>query len=594
MSSTGKVVVRDRAGQTLPIETPLFSSAELKSLTSHLARALGCTLDARHPSAHGVLDGELEVQLAIPPLVQQGPVIALSRRQERWTSLTFIRDEGALEPRMAMVLERAAAVCTSMIVLGARRRDRRRVLGALADARSADRRIAVLGPVTAPPEEIEARELLILGAGASLDILPELGVDCILAEDPSPETWAALLTGPVPFLATLAAPDLESGLERLVGVLSLARPGLARSGADALLTAAIDLAVELVAQGDRAVISALSELERTPEGLLPSRLVQLRTDGGGIDLALRGSKLERRLEKAVAFEAPQAPSLAAPPPAAETPAPRKAALRSGSSVFGRGGLSASGDDLELPSGGVPVGRLTREQLAELTPDQLVSQSFIVDVSDVSPRQAVRLLDQRDTPPRGVPPARDTTARSIGELRDAVGRSSTEVAATEGDDPADSTLDLIARKNGRSEPSASRHTRPKETPLSIPPAETPIAVAALLPSDDPDLPSYTTGDGDWTQTAAREEMLAPAENGGAPLDHRSGSMTAAGLLAQHEDDGPDALILSDAFEDELSMEGTIPKRPSRLDAVPTGPVPVASSASASSGPPAGSVRRRFRS
>lgn len=620
VAPSGKIVARDSARRPRAIHAPPLSPSDAHALARALARALGVALTNEHPSAHGSLDASLEVSIAIAPIVRGGPAIAFSRRAEKWTTLAELRDDGTLEPRVALVLERASAIASSVLVVGRKRRDRQRVLGAIASARSVDRRLAALGAGLVPDAEITAHDLIVL-APSALDSLPDLAFDALLVEDPTPAQWSALLTGGVPFLASSPALDLEGAIERLVGAVAHARPGIARAGADALIASAIDLVVELGDNHDRTVIVSLSELERTPEGLAPNRLAHLRPEGG-VDLAIRGSKLERRFEH-------RGHETSLP-----GTRPRPSNLRSGSALLGRGGISVIGsnDDSEGRPASGPVGRLTREQLMELTPEQLVSQSFIVDVSELTPQQgAVRLVDDRR------PSTREKPGNGKVEERPPPARSSTDLdrhvpgVAGLAEDLSDSTVDLedISRTDGPSTSGAisaaieklgqarSRLETQRREEISqripraprIPAAVTPIAPLPIpLPDGtvDDDLPLFRSGDGDRTLNAERSEMLAsagPPSGNGLPamngdLVYRAGSMTlSGGLLAidEIEHSAGETLVPPDIDDSALEPDATLPKHDEvdQNDGI-TGANAIADAARASAAPPSGgSTRRKLR-
>lgn len=600
VAPSGRIVVRDTARRLrASVQAPAMKAAEIASLARALARALGQPLTQEHPNARGALTAAFEVSIAAAPLIQKGFTISFTRRAQRWSSISDLRDDGTLEARIALVLERAAAIASSIVVVGRRPNERRRVLGALAAARAGDKRLAVAGACSVPEQDAASRDLIVLSKTASLDACDALGVDAVVVEDPTPAQWSQLLTGSTPFLACTPGLDLEGTIERLAGALSFARPGLSRGGSDALLAAAIDLVVEVGESGDHAVIASLAELERTPEGLAPHRVAQLKSDGG-VELAIRGSKLERRFEHRGGDR----------PDASPIPKARSASLRAASAVLGRGGISVIGGEPEneAPAAG-PVGRLTREQLAELTPDQLVSQSFIVDVRDVAPVRGVRLVDESG--PISVPPPanpskppqeRDTTSRAA--LRELLGRNGTELADpaehSGGVEGADLTIDLddsskvpavsaAIERLARARKSFERDFKP-----SIPPANTPIAP---LPVIEDELPLFKSGDIDRTLNAGQNEML-PAAAGNNTLglneiSFRSGSMTAAGLLAEDgelEPAGPDAILIADEADSTFDPEGTMPKSPAQDPSEEAGGVlPEAARASFSPG----SARRKLR-
>lgn len=392
IDARGKVVVRGERGATHALEPDAMTRAEVRTLARHLSTWVGQRLTPSSPVVRGVLDAEIEVELVGPPLVD-GPVIVFSRRRRNFATLDDIRRGGVIEPQMVLILERALSLRSSVIAIGPRRSPRRRMVSAMTSAVAPGRRLALLGNDILPESDIASRDVLMLSSAESIALLSELGVDYVVADDPSPEVWAALFLSGVPFLGGVGAVELEVALERLIGLLISARPGLGRAGAEALIAASIDLVVELAPAGERDRVVALSEIERAGELLVPQRVTFLGADGG-VQLAIHGSKLERRFDR---LERPERaePRGSLRPSSAIAPAPRGSVgpgSRVASAILGRGGIApVSADfDIDLSAVGGPQGRLSREQLAELTPEQLVSQSFLVDVGEMA--SDVRLRD----------------------------------------------------------------------------------------------------------------------------------------------------------------------------------------------------------
>ncbi len=353
----GRVEARGQGGTIFAVEPRLLGRAAVVRLAGELARRIGAR--SRQGTLHGSLSGWM-VSIAYGPDVDPAPALCFTRQAPETVDFSQLVSEGTLDPRVSIVLERASVAGVSLAVVGPRRSARARIAGALLRAAAPGRRVGTLGASTDPA---------IIGMGSSR-AASDLGVDLLMAREPSPAAWADVMISGVPFVAELTAPDVEAALERLLAYLMLGRADVGRGAAALLVAAGVDLFVEVGLIAGRDVAISVAEVDPSGEGLALRRIATRQPDGNTL-LALSGSRVERRIER-LSFQ----PRISAPP---STP-PHSAASRA--AISGRGGLGrAVSGEFEVPERRA-VGRLSSEQLSELTPDQLVSQSFLVDVGDV--------------------------------------------------------------------------------------------------------------------------------------------------------------------------------------------------------------------
>lgn len=357
IGAQGRVEARGQGGTIFAVEPRLLGRAAVVRLAGELAKRIGAR--SRQGTLHGSLPGWM-VSIAYGPDVDPAPALCLTRQAPDTVDFSQLAAEGTLDPRVSIVLERASVAGVSLAVVGPRRAARGRIAGALLRAASPGRRVGALG-VSADPS--------IIGMGSSR-AASDLGVDLLMAREPSPAGWADVMIAGVPFVAELTAPDVEAALERLLAYLMLGRSDVGRAAAALLVAAGVDLFVEVGLIAGRDVAISVSEVDPSGDGLALRRIATRQPDGSTL-LALSGSRVERRIER-LSFQ----PRISAPP---STP-PHSAVSRA--AISGRGGLGrAVSGEFEVPDRRA-VGRLSSEQLSELTPDQLVSQSFLVDVGDV--------------------------------------------------------------------------------------------------------------------------------------------------------------------------------------------------------------------
>lgn len=373
ITASGLVMASRASGtQTAP---PRLSRAEHRSLVGALIEAMRVPFDAEHPEASGRLDG-LRVHLLRAPLVEPGPVVRIEKQADLAPSLEELAGREVLTPPMAELLRRGL-LRSSILIVGARGTGKSALLGSLA-REVADRHRLLLSGVDPARFEAEVADRWFWAKDASLlELAPKLGAALVFAEEPSAKTWLELLAGARPFVATLEAPDMTSALQRLVLRLVMERPAFSSEAAEALLESGLGLLVEL---GQRAgelspQVLAFGEPRRT-QARLSVRVLARRKPEGGEELALEGSRLVERVGSfGGRVSAPPAPSFV--PDETHPERPEHLAMLS---LGGLGVVEPAFAVENIPGPDAPVGRVGARELSMLRPEQLVSQSFLVDVS----------------------------------------------------------------------------------------------------------------------------------------------------------------------------------------------------------------------
>jgi hypothetical protein len=273
------------------------------------------------------------------------------------TSLEDLRSKGELSVDVFQSLKTSCAEGSSILVVSPSFRVRSAMLVSLALQWSARRVVSFAAPFSPG-----------LGVDGSIELSHQLGVEgalamgaeLILAEDPTPELWKDLLTGSVPFLATLNAPEPSVGLRRLSSFV----PGN-REQAVALVASAVHLIVAGPrARGDVSYRTSLP-------GFRSKRLraLSLIDDESTFAPGHSEEEGERRVR------GNRTPTLAT-----------RSGLQSGA------GLASAPD---LPDGA----------MGDIRAEHLVSTSFVAKLKDLvpTPRSAAASTARPETQP-GVPPA----------------------------------------------------------------------------------------------------------------------------------------------------------------------------------------------
>lgn len=354
---------------------PRFTPAERRALLRAVLQALRAPFDSEHPEASGLL-GDHRVRVLGPPLIAGGPMLRLERRPGLVPECGTLVSAGLATQPMIELLTRGLGR-GSILIVGAAGTGKSQLLGALAREAAASRRLLLFG--VAPerfPAPLAAR-LCFAAEDAPLSLAPRAGAELVLAEEPSALGWLELLTGARPFVATLEAPDLTSALVRLAARLALERPGLGAEAAEALIESGLSVVAEL---GQRVgelqpQLLVLAEPRRA-QGRLSVRVLGRRRPEGGEELALEGSRYSERIGSfGGRVSAPPAPAFVPDETQPERPE-HLAMLSAGGLGVVEPGFAVEG----APPAGAPVGRVGARELSQLRPEQLVSQSFLVDVS----------------------------------------------------------------------------------------------------------------------------------------------------------------------------------------------------------------------
>lgn len=368
------VVMSSRASGT-QVVPPRLSRTEHRALVGGLIEAMRVPFGVEHPEAAAWLDG-FRIRLLQAPLVERGPVVRIERPAALAPSLEELAGREVLTEPMAELLQRGL-LRSSILIVGARGTGKSALLGSLA-REAADRHRLLLSGVDTSLFEPELAERLFWAKDASLlELGPKLGADLVFAEEPSARAWLELLAGARPFVATLEAPDMTSALQRLVSRLVVERPAFSSDAAEALLESSLGLLVEL---GQRAgelspQVLAFGEPRRM-QARLSVRVLARRKPEGGEELALEGSRLVERIGSfGGRVSAPPAPSFV--PDETHPERPEHLAMLS---LGGLGVVEPAFAVENVPGPDAPVGRVGARELSMLRPEQLVSQSFLVDVS----------------------------------------------------------------------------------------------------------------------------------------------------------------------------------------------------------------------
>lgn len=304
-----------------------LNEARLRSMADRLLRAMGPRSRAGTGEVQVGRIGDLEVTIIGPPRGARCPIVRVARTHAGARTLDAVAGDGAAIER----LRDAPRARASVLFTGPHGAPRLDLVVAMLGEWSAYGRVLVLDTDDGPLATSGAADLVLdpdVGSGAILAI----AADVVVAFDPTPATWVDLLGSGRPVVASIEAPDAETGLMRVMARVLAGRAELSRPAAEALVESAFAVVAELGADPGAPSVRRVGRA------------------------AHRGDHL--------AFETGSRRPAMAAPVTTDLPSPARDVLS-----------SASTPDLPVPA------KIDDDVLLDLLPEDLVSKSFVHELDD---------------------------------------------------------------------------------------------------------------------------------------------------------------------------------------------------------------------
>jgi pilus assembly protein CpaF len=287
----GRVWV-ERRGRVEPAEAVFASEDELRHAIERILAPLGRRVDEASPLADARLADGSRVNVVIPPLALDGPVLTIRRFRRRGFGLDDLVAAGTLPAELAGALARGVRGRLNVLVSGGTGSGKTTTLGALAAEIDVGERVvtiedaAELKPRRPHVVRLEARPPNVEGRGEitirrlvrnALRMRPDR---IVVGEVRGPEALDMLLamsSGHDGSLSTVHAGSPEEALRRLETLALMADVDLPHAAVRELAAGAIDLVVhqERRRDGSRA-ITVVSEVVRVAGGAATRELYGLR------------------------------------------------------------------------------------------------------------------------------------------------------------------------------------------------------------------------------------------------------------------------------------------------------------------------------
>jgi pilus assembly protein CpaF len=312
VNGPGRVWV-ERAGRLEPTDVAFADDEELRHAIERILAPLGRRVDEAEPLADARLPDGSRVNVIIPPLALDGPVLTIRRFRPRGLGPDELVALGSWTPPLRTFLEQAVAARCSVLVSGGTGSGKTTTLNALSAFIGTHERVVTIEDTAElrlqQPHvvRLEARPPSVEGRGEvtirrlvrnALRMRPDR---IVVGEIRGPEALdmlGAMSTGHDGSLSTVHAGSAEEALRRVETLALMADLGLPHAAVREQVCAAIDLVVHQARLGDGArKVVAVSEVVRVAGGPATRELYALR-DGRPAWRAALSDTLATRLDAA--------------------------------------------------------------------------------------------------------------------------------------------------------------------------------------------------------------------------------------------------------------------------------------------------------
>jgi pilus assembly protein CpaF len=305
----------EREGRLAPTDVRFGSTGELRDAIERILAPLGRRVDEAEPLCDARLPDGSRVNVVLPPLAPDGPIVTVRRFRPRGLSAEDLVAQGTWEPRLCDLLARAVRARVSILVSGGTGSGKTTTLNALSSFVGADERIVTIEDTLElrlrQPHvvRLEARPASVEGRGEvtvrrlvrnALRMRPDRIVVGEVRGGEALDMLAAMTTGHDGSLSTVHAGSPEEALRRVETLALMAGVGLPHAAVREQVADAVDLVVHQarLSDGSRRVV-AVAQVVRVAGGAGARELFAWR-DGHACWRAAPSEPLAKRLAAAAA------------------------------------------------------------------------------------------------------------------------------------------------------------------------------------------------------------------------------------------------------------------------------------------------------
>ena len=308
----------ERGGRLERTDVRLASAGTLRDVIERILAPLGRRVDEAEPLCDARLSDGSRINVVIPPLAPDGPILTVRRFRARGLTADDLVAAGTWEPPLRELLARAVRARLSVLVSGGTGSGKTTTLNALSSFVPADERIVTVEDTLElrlqQPHvvRLEARPANVEGRGEvtirrlvrnALRMRPDRIVVGEVRGGEALDMLAAMTTGHDGSLSTIHAGSPEEALRRLETLALMAGVGLPHAAIREQVADALDLVVHQarLADGTRRVV-AVAEVARVAAGAATRELFAWR-DGRPRWRAALSDRLAERLGSVAPSEA---------------------------------------------------------------------------------------------------------------------------------------------------------------------------------------------------------------------------------------------------------------------------------------------------
>jgi pilus assembly protein CpaF len=290
----GGAVWVERAGRLEPTGVAFASEAELRDAIERILAPLGRRVDEAEPLCDARLPDGSRVNVVLPPLAVDGPLLTIRRFRSRPLDADELVACGTWSPPLRDFLARAVQARLNILVSGGTGSGKTTTLGALSSFVAPDERIATIEDTAelrlAQPHVVrmEARPPNVEGRGEitirhllrnALRMRPDRIIVGEIRDGAALEMLAAMTTGHDGSLSTVHAGSPAEALRRVETLSLMADVALPHAAIREQIADALDLVVHQARLHDgRRQVTAVSEVIRIAAGPATRDLYSVRDD----------------------------------------------------------------------------------------------------------------------------------------------------------------------------------------------------------------------------------------------------------------------------------------------------------------------------
>ncbi len=296
----------ERSGRLHRIPAAFQGTQQLMFVIERMLSSVGLSVTESNPVCDARLPDGSRMNVIIPPLAINGPIVTIRKKLRDWTMEELI-STGALDQRVAQFLEACVKARVNMILAGGTSTGKTTLVSILSEAIPIEERIITIENVSELDLPGERHWIRLVGRSANLEGRGEVPLRVlvnnalrmrpdriILGEARGGEALdvvQAMHSGHDGFMTVLHANSPHAALERLQTLMLMSGLDVPPAACRAQIASAIDLVVHMsrFVDGSRRIGSITQVLGMSADGFGLEELFRFEVEGFEADGRLRGA-----------------------------------------------------------------------------------------------------------------------------------------------------------------------------------------------------------------------------------------------------------------------------------------------------------------